>query len=60
MTVSWARLRIRGPPWAAWVKFPGATSDQAEKLAMKMVADLGSWWEVRAEYQVTDQPPMEE
>jgi hypothetical protein len=60
MVDSWARIRITGLPWASWVRFPGQPVDQAEKIAMKQVADLIGWWEIRAEYEVSATTPMEE
>lgn len=57
MTV-WARLKIHAH-WGPWVKFPGATRDQAEKLAMKMKADLIGWWDIKAEYELSDNTPIE-
>jgi hypothetical protein len=55
---TWARINIReikGP----WVKFPGLDHDQAEKLAMKMKADLIGWWDVQATYDISDIVPVE-
>jgi len=48
-------LRIKGP----WVKFPGLDHDQAEKLAMKMKADLIGWWDIQATYDMSDIVPVE-
>ena len=56
---TWARLKIHAY-WGPWVKFPGMNRDQAEKLAMKMRADLIGWWNIKAEYELSDIFPMEE
>ena len=56
---TWARLKIHAY-WGPWVKFPGVNHDQAEKLAMKMRADLIGWWNITAEYELSDIFPMEE
>jgi hypothetical protein len=55
---TWARLNIQGYK-GPWVKFPGATRDQAEKIAMKMKADLIGWWDIKAEYELSDITPVE-
>jgi len=44
----------------AWAKFPGKDIEETELLAMKMIADLKGWWNIYANYQVSDTVPMEE
>ena len=56
---TWARLKIHAH-YGPWVKFPGMNRYQAEKLAMKMRADLIGWWNIMAEYELSDIFPMEE
>jgi hypothetical protein len=56
---TWCRLKIHSH-WGPWVKFPGMDRDQAEKLAMKVRADIIGWWNITAEYELSDTFPMEE
>lgn len=55
---TWARLKIHAH-YGPWVKFPGMNRDQAEKLAMKMRADLIGWWDIPVEYELSDIIPIE-
>jgi hypothetical protein len=56
---TWARLKINAF-WGPWVKFPGATPEQAEKHAMKMSAELRGWWGISVDYELSTIVPFEE